>query len=209
MTMIKICGIKTLEAMDAAIAAGATHVGLVHFEPSPRHISLPDASKLRAAARGKAKLVLLLVNAEIDATSRAIEAIQPDVVQFHGNETPEWTALVREQLGLEVWKALGVRDAPTLEKSRRYAGKVDRLLFDAPAKELPGGNGTRFDWSLLTEFDHHTPWGLAGGLTPENVADAIRQTGTELVDTSSGVESAPGVKNLDKIEAFCKAARNI
>ena len=209
MTMIKICGIKTPEAMDAAIAAGATHVGLVHFEPSPRHISLPDASKLRAAARGKAKLVLLLVNAEIDATSRAIETIQPDVVQFHGNETPEWTALVREQLGLEVWKALGVRDAPTLEKSRRYAGKVDRLLFDAPAKELPGGNGTRFDWSLLTEFEHRTPWGLAGGLTPENVADAIRQTGTELVDTSSGVESAPGVKNLDKIKAFCKAARNI
>jgi len=209
MTMIKICGIKSPEAMDAAIAAGATHVGLVNFEPSPRHISLPDASKLRAAARGKAKVVLLLVNAEIDATSRAIETIQPDVVQFHGNETPEWTALVREQLGLEVWKALGVRDAPTLEKSRRYAGKVDRLLFDAPAKELPGGNGTRFDWSLLTEFDHHTPWGLAGGLTPENVADAIRQTGTELVDTSSGVESAPGVKNLDKIEAFCKAARNI
>ena len=209
MTMIKICGIKTPEAMDAAIAAGATHVGLVHFEPSPRHISLPDASKLRAAARGKAKLVLLLVNAEIDATSRAIETIQPDVVQFHGNETPEWAALVREQLGLEVWKALGVRDAPTLEKSRRYAGKVDRLLFDAPAKELPGGNGTRFDWSLLTEFEHRTPWGLAGGLTPENVADAIRQTGTELVDTSSGVESAPGVKNLDKIKAFCKAARNI
>jgi len=209
MTMIKICGIKSPEAMDAAIAAGATHVGLVHFEPSPRHISLSDASKLRAAARGKAKVVLLLVNAEIDATSRAIETIQPDVVQFHGNETPEWTALVREQLGLEVWKALGVRDAPTLEKSRRYAGKVDRLLFDAPAKELPGGNGTRFDWSLLTEFEHHTPWGLAGGLTPENVADAIRQTGTELVDTSSGVESASGVKNLDKIEAFCKAARNI
>ena len=143
-----------------------------------------------------------------EARAQAIEAIKPDVIQFHGSETPEWTALVRKQLGLEVWKALGVKDAPTLEKSRRYMGKVDRLLFDAPAKALPGGNGTQFDWGLLTDFDHQIPWGLAGGLTPDNVADAIRQTGTDLVDTSSGVESAPGVKDLDKIAAFCKAARN-
>jgi len=207
MTQIKICGLKTPEAVDAAIDAGATHIGLVHFEPSPRHVSLAEASQLRAFVRGKAKAVLLLVNAEFDATSRAIEAIKPDVIQFHGNETPEWTALVREQLGLEVWKALGVRDAPTLEKSRRYEGKVDRLLFDAPATQLPGGNGTRFDWSLLTHFAHHTPWGLAGGLTPENIADAVRQTGTELVDTSSGVESAAGVKDLDKIAAFCAAVK--
>ncbi len=208
MAEIKICGIKTPEAMEAAIEAGATHVGLVHFRPSPRHVSLADASKLRAMARGKANAVLLLVNAEIEETAQAIEAVAPDVVQFHGNETPEWTALVRQQLGLEVWKALGVRDAPTLEKSRRYEGQVDRLLFDAPARELPGGTGTRFDWSLLTGFDHHTPWGLAGGLTPDNVGDAIRQTGAELVDTSSGVESAPGVKDLAKIAAFCRAAKS-
>lgn len=207
-TQIKICGITTPDAMTAALEAGATHVGLVNFAPSPRHIEPAAASELRAMARGKAKVVLLLVNAEIEATAQAIEAIKPDVIQFHGSETPEWTALVRKQLGLEVWKALGVKDAPTLEKSRRYLGKVDRLLFDAPAKALPGGNGTQFDWSLLTDFDHQIPWGLAGGLTPDNVADAIRQTGTDLVDTSSGVESAPGVKDLDKIAAFCKAARN-
>lgn len=208
-TQIKICGITTPDAMDAAIQSGATHVGLVNFAPSPRHIEPVAASELRAMARGKAKVVLLLVNAEIEATAQAIEAIKPEIIQFHGSETPEWTALVRKQLGLVVWKALGVKDAPTLEKSRRYMGKVDRLLFDAPAKALPGGNGTQFDWSLLTDFDHRIPWGLAGGLTPDNVADAIRQTGTDLVDTSSGVESAPGVKDLDKIAAFCAAARQV
>ena len=204
---IKICGITTPAAMQTAIDAGATHVGLVNFAPSPRHIEPAAASELRAMARGRAKVVLLLVNASIEETSTMIEAIKPDVIQFHGNETPEWTALVRQQLGLEVWKALGVKDAPTLEKSRRYEGKVDRLLFDAPAQALPGGTGTRFDWSLLTRFDHRIAWGLAGGLTAENVADAIRQTGTDLVDTSSGVESAPGVKDPDKIIAFCEAVR--
>lgn len=207
-TQIKICGISTAETMAAALDAGATHVGLVHFEPSPRHVSLADSSKLRTAARGKAKVVLLLVNAEVELTSAAIEAIKPDVIQFHGSETPEWTELVREKLGLEVWKALGVKDKPTLAKSDRYIGKVDRLLFDAPATALPGGNGTSFDWSLMADHQHQMDWGLAGGLTPDNVADAIRQTGAPLVDTSSGVESAPGVKDIGKIAAFCNAARN-
>ncbi len=207
-TEIKICGITTAETMMAALDAGATHIGLNLYEPSPRYAPLAKASELRAMARGRAKTVLLLVNADITTTSRAIEAVKPDVVQFHGTETPEWCALVRDQLKLEVWKALGVKDAPTLAKSARYNGKADRLLFDAPAKALPGGTGTSFDWSLLTEFDHQLPWGLAGGLTPENVADAIRQTGATLVDTSSGVESAPGVKDIRKIAAFCDAAKS-
>lgn len=193
--------------MAAAIDAGATHVGLVHFEPSPRHLSLADASRLRAMARGKVKVVLLLVNAEVEPTARALEAVMPDIVQFHGSETPEWVGLVRQKLKLEVWKALGVSDAQTLEKSHRYTGKVDRLLFDAPAKALPGGNGINFDWTLLADFDHRMPWGVAGGLTPDNVAEAIRQSGTELVDTSSGVESAPGVKDMDLIREFCEAVR--
>ncbi|MXO90537.1 phosphoribosylanthranilate isomerase [Pontixanthobacter aquaemixtae] len=204
---IKICGLSTPETMGAALDAGATHVGLVHFEPSPRHVPLSDASELRAQARGRAKAVLLLVNADIETTSRAIEAVKPDVIQFHGTETPEWVSLVRDQLKIEVWKALGVKDKPTLAKSDRYIGKVDRLLFDAPAKALPGGNGTSFDWSLLAEHNHKIEWGLAGGLTPDNVGDAIRQTGASLVDTSSGVESAPGIKDPAKIAAFCAAAR--
>ncbi|MFL0356315.1 phosphoribosylanthranilate isomerase [Erythrobacter sp. GH1-10] len=203
---IKICGLSTPETIRAAVEAGATHVGLVHFEPSPRHVALDDAARLRALVPDTVKAVLLLVNADVETTGKAIETIKPDVVQFHGTETPEWIALVREKTGVEAWKALGVQDESTLERSARYEGAVDRLLFDAPAKALPGGNGEVFRWEVLKEHEHRIPWGLAGGLTPENVAEAIRETGTGLVDTSSGVESAPGVKDVDLIRAFCKAA---
>ncbi|QFT78172.1 phosphoribosylanthranilate isomerase [Erythrobacter sp. THAF29] len=203
---IKICGLSTPETLAAAVDAGATHVGLIHFEKSPRHLSLDDAAKLRARLPETVKAVLLLVNADVQTTGKAIDLVKPDVVQFHGNETPEWIALVREKTGVEAWKALGVKNAQTLEKSRRFEGLVDRLLFDAPAQALPGGTGQTFRWDLLTGFEHRIPWGLAGGLSSENVAEAIRQTGTELVDASSGLESAPGVKDVDLIRAFCKAA---
>jgi len=157
-------------------------------------------------------VVLLLVTADISLTGRAIDAVRPDVVQFHGKQTPEWIALVREQAELECWRAIGVRDRGTLEKAARFEGSVDRLLYDAPPPSqqsaLPGGNGTAFDWGLLSSHDHRVPWGLAGGLTPDNVADAIRATGAPMVDASSGLESEPGVKDLDRIAAFCKAARS-
>lgn len=209
--LIKICGLSTPDTLAAAIDAGATHVGLVHFAPSPRHVSLDDAAQLRALVPQRVKTVLLLVNAEAEATGNAIDLIKPDVVQFHGKETPEWIAALREQTGVEAWKAMGVRDAETLAQSARYKGAVDRLLFDAPPPEvtaaLPGGNGVGFDWSLLKAHAHLIPWGLAGGLRPDNVADAIRTTGTPLVDASSGLESAPGIKDVDLIRAFCKAAR--
>ena len=203
---IKICGLSTPETIDAAVDAGATHVGLVHFEPSARHVSLEDAAKLRARVPANVKVVLLLVNQQPDATAKALAAVKPDVVQFHGRETPEWTGMVREKTQLKVWKALGLKDAGTLERSAAYVGKVDRLLFDAPAKALPGGNGTTFDWNLLAGHKHLVDWGIAGGLTPDNVAEAIRATGAPLVDASSGLESAPGVKDVDLIRAFCKAA---
>ncbi|MEW4447722.1 phosphoribosylanthranilate isomerase [Qipengyuania sp. JC766] len=206
---IKICGLRDEATLGAALDADASHVGFVHFEPSPRHVSLEDAGRLRALARGRAKAVLLLVTADLETTVRAIEAVKPDVIQFHGNETPEWSGLIRQRAKVEVWKALGVKDAETLAKSRRFEGHVDRLLFDAPARKLPGGNGEAFDWRLLADFDHTIPWGLAGGLTPDNVAAAIAATGAELVDTSSGVESAPGVKDVDRIAAFCEAARSV
>ncbi len=204
---IKICGISDKAALDAAIASGADYFGLVHFEESPRHVDLGKAAELREYADGRIKTVLLLVNAQPEPTGRALEIVRPDVVQFHGSETPEWLRLVRKFSDVEIWKALGVKDAPTLEKSRRYADVADRLLFDAPAKALPGGTGTSFDWSLLKDFDHSLPWGLAGGLDPDNVRNAIGVTGARLVDTSSGVESAPGVKDVDKIRAFCEAVR--
>lgn len=204
---IKICGLKTPETIEAAIEAGATHIGLNHFAKSPRYVDLTLATELRELARRRAKTVLLLANADVTTTGNAIEALKPEIVQFHGGETPEWAGLVREKTGVEVWKAVGLKDAGTLQRSRKFLGKIDRYLFDAPAKELPGGNGETFRWELLKGHQHELPWGLAGGLTPDNVAEAIRATGTELVDTASGVESEPGVKDVDLIAAFCKAAR--
>ncbi|QIQ85838.1 phosphoribosylanthranilate isomerase [Erythrobacter sp.] len=212
MTLIKICGLSTPETVAAAVEAGASHVGFVHFEPSPRHVELKQAASLRRDLPASVKAVLLLVNADIETTARAIEVAKPDVIQFHGSETPEWIALVREKTGVEAWRAIGVRSAETLANSARYAGSVDRLLFDAPPPEaagaLPGGNGVGFDWRLLASHDHATEWGLAGGLNPDNVAQAIRATGAPLVDASSGLESAPGVKDVDRIAAFCHAARS-
>ena len=142
-TEIKICGLSTEAAIDAAIENGADYVGLVHFEKSPRHVSLERAAALRTYAAQRIKTVLLLVNADPKATGKAISMVKPDVVQFHGSETPDWLKLVADNSGLEIWKALGVKDKPTLAKSARYIGAADRLLFDAPAKALPGGTGTK------------------------------------------------------------------
>ena len=206
-TQIKICGLSTEAAIDAAIDNGADYFGLVHFAKSPRHVSLERAAELRRYAAQKIKVVLLLVNADPKATGKAIGEVKPDVVQFHGSETPDWLKLVADNSGLEIWKALGVKDKPTLAKSSRYVGAADRLLFDAPARALPGGTGTSFDWSLLADHDHQIDWGLAGGLDPDNVGDALAATGAPLVDVSSGVESAPGVKHVDRIAAFCQAVR--
>ena len=208
-TQVKICGLSTLEAVDVAIDAGATHIGLNLYEPSPRYIPLERAKQLADHTRGRVKTVLLLVNADAISTSQALTEVRPDAVQFHGSETPEWVGLVREKVGIETWKAVGLRDEGTLERSLKFKGKVDRLLFDAPAKALPGGNGETFAWDLLFGHQHQIDWALAGGLTPENVAQAIKQTGATMVDTSSGVESAPGVKDMDLIRAFCKAALSV
>ncbi len=209
MTDIKICGLSSSETIDAAVEAGASHIGLVHFEKSPRHVTLDRAAALRRHAGARIKTVLLLVNADPKMTALAIAAVRPDIIQFHGSETPEWTDIIRKKVGLEVWKAVGLKDTQTLERIQRYEGKVDRILFDAPAQKLPGGNGDAADWSLLAGFTPIYDWGLAGGLSPDNVADAIRQTGAPLVDVSSGVESAPGVKDVDKIHAFCQAVRQL
>ncbi|MEO9600517.1 phosphoribosylanthranilate isomerase [Parasphingorhabdus sp.] len=207
-TKIKICGLSTEASIDAAIDSGADYIGLVHFEKSPRHVSLEQAAALRTYAAQRIKVALLLVNADPQTTGKAISVVKPDVIQFHGSETPDWLKLVSDNSGLEIWKALGVKDKPTLAKSSRYVGAADRLLFDAPAKALPGGTGTSFDWSLLADHDHQIDWGLAGGLDPDNVTGALQATQAPLVDVSSGVESAPGVKQVDRIAAFCQAVRD-
>ena len=208
MTEIKICGLTTPETLDAAVDAGATHVGLVHYEPSPRHLSLEDPARLRRRVPPHVKVVLLLVNMEAVPTAHAVEAVKPDVIQFHGGETPEWLALIKDKTPFEVWKAWGVRSAESLTNALKYRDAVHRILYDAPAKRAPGGQGLAIDWSLLANYRHELPWGLAGGLSPDNVEEAIRLTGAPLVDASSGLESAPGVKDIGKIRAFIEAVRS-
>jgi phosphoribosylanthranilate isomerase len=208
MTEIKICGLTTPETLDAAIDAGATHVGLVHYEPSPRHLSLEQAAALRRRVPPSVRVVLLLVNMEAVPTAHAVEAVKPDVIQFHGGETPEWLALIKDKTPFEVWKAWGVRSAESLTNALKYRDAVHRILYDAPAKRAPGGQGLAIDWTLLANYRHELPWGLAGGLSPDNVEEAIRLTGAPLVDASSGLESAPGVKDIGKIRAFIEAVRS-
>lgn len=207
-TQIKICGLSTPETMDAAIDAGATHVGLVHYEKSPRHVALEDAAKLRRRVPEGVKLVLVTVAMQPQYLARCYEALRPDVIQFHGSETAEWMALVRKTIKTETWRAVGLREAATLERARQFADSSDLLLFDAPAKALPGGNGVSFQWDLLQGWEPFMPWGLAGGLTADNVAEAIALTDTPLVDASSGLETAPGEKSVDLIRAFCEAVKS-
>ena len=208
-TLVKICGISTPETLAAAVGAGASHVGFVQFAKSPRHLSLADAAVLRRQVPDHVKAVLLLVNPDAALLAEAMRTVAPDVVQFHGAETPEALARFRAETGREAWRALAIRDAESLASVATFRGAADRVLLDAPATALPGGNGTAFDWSILAGWQAPLAWGLAGGLTPANVGEAIRLTGAPLVDTSSGVERGPGIKDVDKIAAFCKAARNI
>lgn len=206
---IKICGISTPVALEAAIRARADYAGFVFFPKSPRNVTPAQAAELAVRAKGWIARVGLFVDANDAALAEAVEAADLDVLQLHGKETPERAAQLRARFGLQVWKALPVASADDVERARVYAGAVDLLLFDAktPADALPGGMGLSFDWSLVAGWKGATAWGLAGGLTPDNVAEALAMTQAPLVDTSSGVESAPGVKDEDKIAAFCAAVR--
>lgn len=206
-TLVKICGLSTSETIAAAVRGGASHVGLVHFAKSPRHLGIAEAARLRALVPAHVRAVLLVVDPAPEVLAEAVREVRPDVVQFHGSETPQMLARFRAETGIEAWRALAVRDAAALAGAANWRGAADRVLLDAPASALPGGNGTAFDWSLLAGWQAPLAWGLAGGLTPANVAEAVRLTGATLVDTSSGVERGPGVKDVDKIAAFCKAAR--
>lgn len=207
---IKICGITTTEALDAAIEARADYAGFVFFPPSPRNLTPRDAAALAERAQGRIAKVGLFVDAEDRLIGEAIVAARLDILQLHGKETPERAGRLRAQFGLPVWKAIPVAGAGDVRRAAVYRDATDLILFDAktPKGTLPGGMGLSFDWSLLTGDKGSLPWGLAGGLTSGNVAEAIRMTGAPLVDTSSGVESAPGVKDVAKIAAFCAAARS-
>lgn len=206
---IKICGLNTPAALDAALAARADHAGFVFFARSPRNVALDTAARLGARAAGRIGRVGLFVDADDAAIAAAVAAAGLDVLQFHGEESPARVARARAQFGLPVWKALPVASADDVARAAAYVGAADLVLFDAktPRGTLPGGMGLAFDWSLLAGWKAPCPWGLAGGLSADNVAEAVRLTGAPLVDTSSGVESAPGVKDPVRIAAFCAAVR--
>lgn len=208
----KICGLKTREDVQAAAAAGAAYVGFVFFSKSPRHLDIETARDLALEVPLGIAKVALTVNAT-DAELDAITANVPlDMLQLHGKESPERVAQIKARNGLPVMKAVGVAEAGDLEAIKAYEAVADQILIDAkPAQgaELPGGNGLAFDWRLIAGRQWARPWMLAGGLTPGNAAEAVRMTGARQLDVSSGVESAPGVKDAGKIEAFIRAAHSV
>jgi phosphoribosylanthranilate isomerase len=209
-SLVKICGLSTPETLDAALDAGADLVGFVSFPKSPRHVELDRGRTLALRAKGRAQRVALVVDPEDGALAALVAALDPDLIQLHGSETPERVAAIRARFGRPVMKAVGIAEAADLDAVAAHRG-CDRLLLDAKpprsADALPGGNGLAFDWRLLAGLDPGLRFMLSGGLNPDNVAAAIRLTGAGAVDVSSGVESRPGAKDPAKIEAFVKAAR--
>jgi phosphoribosylanthranilate isomerase len=207
---VKICGLKTPEAVAAALSGGASHVGFIFFPKSPRNIDPVEAGRLREDARGRARAVAVTVDAGDAALESIMKAMSPDMLQLHGKETPERVAEVKARYGLPVMKALSVREASDIQAIARYRGVADRFLLDAkpPAgSELPGGNGIPFDWRLLAGLESGLDYMLSGGLNAANIGEALRLTNPPGLDISSGVESAPGVKDPALIEGFFRAVR--
>jgi phosphoribosylanthranilate isomerase len=205
---IKICGLKTDDTLAAALDGGASHVGFIFFPKSPRNILPDDAGRLRQAARGRARAVAVTVDADDAFVEEIVSAMQPDMLQLHGSETPARVAEVKARYGLPVMKAFSVSTADDLEKIKPFVGVADRFLFDAkPPKgsDLPGGNGVSFDWTLMAALDPGVDYMLSGGLNANNIGEALRLTGAPGIDISSGVESAPGVKDVGMIDAFFRA----
>ncbi|MGV8987949.1 MAG: phosphoribosylanthranilate isomerase [Cypionkella sp.] len=206
---VKICGLRTVADVMAAAAAGAGYCGLNFFPASPRYVTLAEGRVLALAAPTGLAKVALTVDADDEALDALVEAMPLDMLQLHGHETPERVAEVRARYGLPVMKVIGVRDEGDLAALFDFSTVVDQLMIDAkPPKGavLPGGNGVPFDWRLVAQRRWLRPWMLAGGLTAENVAEAVRLTNARQVDVSSGVESAPGIKDHAKIAAFVAAA---
>jgi phosphoribosylanthranilate isomerase len=209
---VKICGLSTIETLDAALKGGASHIGLVFFPKSPRHVDVDKAAALALHARGKAKVVGLFVNPAPDYIEAVRAAVRLDIIQLHGDERPGLVSRIGSAHGVEIWKAIPVQTAQDVREGRTYLGAAHRLLYDAkpPAgAPLPGGTGLRFDWRILHGISHPLPWALAGGLSAQTLREAVAITGATMLDVSSGVESAPGIKDVDKISAFLKAARHI
>lgn len=206
----KICGLSTTDTLDAAIGHGASHVGFVHFAKSPRHLELEAMAALRQRVPSRVAAVLLLVDPDPDLLAEAVLRVRPDIVQLHGHEAVTRVVAMRARHpGVAWWKALPVRTRADLAVAATWGGVADRILYDAKPPEgsdLPGGNGLRFDWALLVGHRHPLPWVLSGGLDAGNVVEAVRTTGADIVDVSSGVESAPGIKSPALIADFLRSA---
>ena len=204
---VKICGLSTPETLEAAIAAGADFIGLMFFAKSPRNVSLDKAERLADVARGKARIVTVTVDADDALLEDIAGVVRPDLIQCHGMETPERLAAIKSRTGIKAYKVLRVAAVEHVARAKDFDASPF-IMFDAmPAQAavLPGGNGLAFDWTILQDASH--PFMLAGGLNPENVAKAIRVTSADIVDVSSGVESAPGVKDVGLIRNFIEAAK--
>jgi phosphoribosylanthranilate isomerase len=206
---VKICGVRTPAILDAAATAGADLVGLVFFAKSPRHLTVEQARLLADAARGRVGTVAVMVDPDDALIDAVAGTVRPDFLQLHGAESPERVAAIKALTGLPVIKAIPVSEAADVSQATAYAAAADQILFDAkapPGAVLPGGNGVAFDWRVLAAA--RAPFALSGGLDAGNVAEAIRLTGAALVDVSSGVETAPGVKDETLIKRFIQAARS-
>lgn len=206
---VKICGVRDRATIDAAVLAGADYIGFVFFPRSPRHVGWDEATALAAATPPGVCKVALVVDPDAAAIDR-LSGLPIDMVQLHGGESPARVAEVRSRIGLPVMKAIGVAGPEDLAALRAYEAVCDQILCDAKPPvdaDLPGGRGEAFDWTLIAGRQWRKPWMLAGGLTPATVGAAVRGSGALQVDVSSGVESAPGVKDPDLINAFCAAAR--
>lgn len=210
----KICGLSTSETLEVAVAAGAAYIGLNFYPPSPRAVTLAQAAALAGRVPERVRRVGLVVDADDAFLVELVRQVPLEILQLHGKETPQRVAEIRALTGREVMKVVSVAEAGDLEAVAAFLPVVDRLLFDAkpPASmkgALPGGNALAFDWQLLAGRSWPRPWMLAGGLTAENLAEAVRLTGARTLDVSSGVESAPGRKDPEKIRAFLSAARGL
>lgn len=209
---VKICGLRTVETLEAALQAGADYFGLVFYRPSPRDVDMGTACALAAHGRGRAKSVALLVDPDDAAVERVIERLDPDLIQLHGTEPPERVRVIRRRVGRPVVKAIKVAQGSDAAAAAAYRDAADIILFDAkvPADAtdaLPGGNGVAFDWQALAGVSRDAGFILSGGLTPDNVQAAIEATGASVVDVSSGVERAPGDKDPELIRRFVTAAK--
>ncbi|MBT5498621.1 MAG: phosphoribosylanthranilate isomerase [Alphaproteobacteria bacterium] len=210
----KICGINDPEAMRAAISGGASHVGLVFYPPSPRSVSPGEAMGLASVVPEQMRKVGLFVDPENDQIDKTLFVVKLDILQLHGSETPERVADLKSRTGKKVMKVIKVSEPDDLAQAEAYVRVADALMFDAkPPKDmknaLPGGNAVSFDWRILSDRKWPLPWMLAGGLRADNVADAVKLSNAQIVDTSSGVEDVPGQKNSAKIKEFLRAVSDI